>query len=291
MKTSPFPDSFNFVLNMHASSLIFLSLILLSVHSLNLNSKRRSKETIKDTPCSGCFWPFDTATYNIRGFIKNAMTNEVFSSTQLSSSHVQVIFTSNGNNVSATVNADNSTYSIQLAPGVYTRWAIMDGMVPATTTVNISVADSFETQNSNSVLFAPIYTGWRAVLSWNTVQDLDAYVIAGSGYKVSFKTKSSPLKDVTLDVDNRNGSGPETATFNFTTKSAGSYKFFVNSYSKQPLQSSQAKVDVYHGNGQVGELQPPSAGSKAYWYVFKIDVASSGTQTFSVVNQYTDALA
>lgn len=276
---------------MHFSSLIFLSLILLSVHSLNLNSKRRSKAAIKDTPCSGCFWPFGTSTFNVRGFIKNAMTNEVFSSTQLSSGHIQIIFTSNGKNVSATVNTANSTYSIQLAPGVYTRWAVMDGMVQSTTTVNISAADSFETQNSNSVLFAPVYTGWRAVLSWNTAQDLDAYVIAGSGDKVSFKVKSSPLGDVSLDVDNRNGAGPETFTFNFTAKSAGTYKYFVNSYSKQPLETSQAKVVVYHGNGQVGEFQPPSAGSKAYWYVFKIDVASSGTQTFSIVNQYTDALA
>ena len=276
---------------MHASSLIFLSLILLSVHSLNLNSKRRSQETIKDAPCSGCFGPFGTTSYTVRGFIKNAMTNEVFSSTLLSSSHVQVTFSSNGKNVSATVNAANSTYSVQLAPGVYTRWAVMDGMVQATTTVNISAADSNETQSSNSVLFAPIYTGWRAVLSWNTVQDLDSYVITGTGEKVCFKPKISLLGDVSLDIDNRNGSGPETVTFNFTTKSAGSYKYFVNSYSKLPLESSQAKVVVYHGNGQVGEFQPPSTGSKAYWYAFKIDVAAGGTQTFSVVNQYTDVLA
>ena len=362
---------------MQTSSLIFLSLILLSVHSLNLESKLRTKDTSSSrltfeqnscsnsAPAEGCVWLFtdyvtkievcannpDLRTvsfdkialavqvgpttnvtlynsynyqgstkfygttgyyqlldflcqtssvgvissrivnYNIRGYLKSALTNAVFTSDQISGGHVQVIFTNSaGKNFSSTINAANSTYSISLPSGTYTRWAVMDGMVQATTQITVGAADSLETVNENSVLFAPVITGWRAVLSWNTEQDLDTYVITPSGDKVWYRKKASDDGSVNLDIDNRVGSGPETLTFNFTKTSAGTYKYFVNSYSKKPLDQSQSKVVVYHGNGQVAEMSPP-ANPKTYWYVFKIDVVANGAQTFAIVNQYTDTLA
>lgn len=361
---------------MQTSSLIFLSLILLSVHSFQLESKFRWKESSKtwQNPCStvapaeGCLWLFtDYVTYiqvcannpdlrtvsfdklplavqvgpntnaslydnynyqgntrffgtpgyyqlldflcstssvgvksnrvvivnyNIRGYIKNALTNLVFSSDQISGGHVSVIFTSSsGQNYSSTINAANSTYSIQLPPGNYTRWAIMDSMVQATTSITVVANDSLETVAQNSVLFSTVITGWRAVLSWNTVQDLDTYVLTPSGDKVWYNKKTSTDGSVNLDIDNRNGSGPETLTFNFTKTSAGTYKYFVNSYTKLPLEQSQSKVVLYHGNGQVAEVQPPPAPSKTYWAVFQISVVANGAQTYSLINQYQDALS
>lgn len=229
--------------------------------------------------------------YNIRGYIKSALTNTAFTSDQITAGHVQVIFTSSaGKNFNATINPANSKYSISLPSGTYIRWAVMDGMVQAHTQITLGSADSLEKVNENTILFAPVFNGWRAVLSWKTAQDLDSYALTPKGEKIWYRKKASNDGSVTLDLDNRVGSGPETLTFNFTKTSAGTYKYFVNSYSKKPLDKSQSTVVVYHGNGQVAEITP-SGNPKTYWYVFKIDVVANGAQTFSLVNQYKDTLA
>ena len=228
-------------------------------------------------------------TYAVRGYIKNALTNLVFTSAQIQSGSVQVIFTVNSQNYSATINAANSTYSVQIPAGNYTRWASMLNMVQATTIISVS-GNSYEDTNSNSVLFATVINGWRAVLTWNTVQDLDAYCSAPGNEVVYYKKMKSNDGFVSLDIDNRNGSGPETMTFNFTSTTQGTYNYYVNSYSKLPLNQSQAKVVLYQGGNQIVEVLPPANTSLTYWNVFKIVVVKGGSQTYSLVNSYTNTI-
>lgn len=227
--------------------------------------------------------------YSMRGWIKNAQTNQPFAASDLSS--VAISFTGNGQTYNAIIIAQNSTYSIQLSAGTYTRNATLTNYVPSGSSITVS-ANTDETNADNSVLFSVIFQGWRSVLSWNTKQDLDAYTKLPNGEIVYYKNKISKDKSVTLDVDNRDGSGPETTTFNFNTSSiVGNYNFYVNSYSQLPLNASLAKVTVYHGSLEVVELQIPSNVAGAlYWNVFAINVAAGGVQTYSQVNQYKAAM-
>ena len=228
-------------------------------------------------------------TYAVRGYIKNALTNLVFSSAQIQSGSVQVIFTLNSKNYSAAINAANSTYSIQLPAGNYTRWAKMVNMSQTTTNISVS-GNSYEDTNANSVLFTTVITGWRAVLTWNTIQDLDTYCSAPGKEVLYYKKKNSNDGVVSLDIDNRNGTGPETMTFNFTSTSQGTYNYYVSSYSKLPLNQSQSKVVLYFGGNQVVEVLPPANNVLTYWNVFQIVVVQGGSQTYSLINTYTNTI-
>lgn len=227
-------------------------------------------------------------TYTVRGYIKNALTNAVFSADDLQS--VSVTFTdSNGVSYSATINTENSTYVVQLpALGTYTRNGTMTDKVPAGTSIDVT-GNSDESVSKNTIFFAEVINGWRAVLSWNTVQDLDTYVYLPDKTKVWYRKKVSTDATVKLDIDDRTGTGPETTTF-YLDSAQGSYKYFINSYSRLPLNTSEAKVVVYHGAYQIAELTPPTGPSKTYWYVFRID-ANNGSEEYVEANSYSATIS
>lgn len=227
-------------------------------------------------------------TYTIRGYIKNALTGKVFASSDLGS--VSINFTdSTGAKFPATIIASNSTYYVQLPSlGKYSRNGTMTGKVPTGTTIDVT-ASSDESAAVNTVYFSEVVKGWRAVLSWNTKQDLDTFVITPSNSQVWYKNKTDGGA-ITLDVDDRTGAGPETLTFNFSSTSSGSYRYYINSFSKLPLNTSESKVVVYHGSYQIAELTPPSGTALTYWYVFRID-ANKGTEQYVEINKYVSSLS
>ena len=166
----------------------------------------------------------------------------------------------------------------------------MTNYITASSNLNIT-GSSDESTNANTVLLVPVYEGWRAVLSWKTTVDLDAYTKLPDGTIVYYKNKVSNDKVVSNDVDNRNGSGPETTTFNFTNSSSGTYQYYVNSYSKTQLNVSEATVTVYHGSSQVAQINAPNdVASLLYWNVFNINVVAGGAQTYAQVNKYVTGL-
>lgn len=225
--------------------------------------------------------------YTIRGYVKNAMTGKLFASSELGS--VSIIFTdSSGVQYPATINAENSTYVVVLpAVGEYLRNGTMTDKVPTGTKINVE-GSSDETSNSNTVIFSEVTTGWRAVLTWNTAQDLDTIVVTPKPLKIWWRKKTDGT--VTLDVDDRYGPGPETLTLNLGATNSGAYKYYIDSWSNKPLNSSEAKVVLYHGSYQIAELTPPTDQvALEYWYVFKI-TANKGTEEYTEVNQYTNTL-
>jgi hypothetical protein len=143
------------------------------------------------------------------------------------------------------------------------------------------------------VFFAPadlVKEEWRVVLRWNSEpRDLDLHCkMNKKPFDVYFGSKNAggradPAKGkIELDVDVRNGFGPETITF--TPLQDVNYRFFVSNYSGGrnresgvPLSQSGATVTVYMGSDDVktfsvGEdIMMDTEGSHAfYWNVFEI---------------------
>lgn len=130
----------------------------------------------------------------------------------------------------------------------------------------------------------------RAVLTWGEKpRDLDAHISfdlsSGDSGHVFYNNKSYYLNGVCiskLDVDDRNGYGPETTTiYNDTT---GDYTYYVKNYSKEieMKDGGFVMVKVYLGNSAAPSYtfsMPCKPGTK--WSVFKYN---SSTGRIAVVN-------
>jgi uncharacterized protein YfaP (DUF2135 family) len=126
----------------------------------------------------------------------------------------------------------------------------------------------------------------RLVLTWGKEPaDLDAHLEGplpdGERFHVYFHQRGD-LKSkefVNLDVDDRNGEGPETITVLGVLP--GEYRFFVHDYTNRDhpeadaLARSGAVVKVYHG-GQTHQFAPESNLAGNLWNVCTIDVTPSG---------------
>lgn len=69
--------------------------------------------------------------------------------------------------------------------------------------------------------------------------------------------QSHTWRDAWLDVDDRDGYGPENMYFHVVD--GGRYEFYVINYSmEQPLMSSEANVVLYKGNTPIRHWEIPS---------------------------------
>ena len=120
---------------------------------------------------------------------------------------------------------------------------------------------------------------WRAVLTWGEApRDVDSHlsgtVSDGSSFHVYYVDKEYMRDDGTLeawlDVDDVDSYGPETVTFNVSDQEE--YHYYLHNYSgEQELRTSNAKVEVYHGNELVKTYRiPQNLNNYYYWNVFEI---------------------
>ena len=146
----------------------------------------------------------------------------------------------------------------------------------------------------------------RVVLTWGSEpKDLDLHLYGplgvGQRYHVSHKTKQQG--NIVLDVDNREGHGPETASLNRAT--AGAHEIKVHAYREAKdaaggkdtgngsLASSRATVRIYIFGAkepQTLQVDPKAAGS--VWNVGRLEVIANGQIRFFKTNQnaYSDNL-
>lgn len=125
---------------------------------------------------------------------------------------------------------------------------------------------------------------WSAVLTWGSaVRDMDLYSILPNGKKVYFRNKQSG--NVTLDVDDRDGAGPETLNFNSVV--SGTYQIWVHDYSREvAITQSEAQVVVYRGDTQVEAFTVPTsgAGGELWWHVCDLNADSGSLETANTVS-------
>jgi hypothetical protein len=112
----------------------------------------------------------------------------------------------------------------------------------------------------------------RVVLSWGwKPADLDIHAIYGTNH-VYYGKQNGP--GANLDVDDRNGYGPETITV--VERDADEYTFWVRDYTNKKyrtdeLSRSNAKVFVYRGDELVNTYYLPGQQEGNLWKVFSID--------------------
>ena len=164
----------------------------------------------------------NTATQTIRGYLKSALDNTVLSATVLSNTISISFVDSSGKSYQATVTASTGIYSVQLPPGTYQRNASLTGYISSSTSITVTTS-SDETNNANTILFAPVFQGWRAVFTWGAIDpDMDSYTKTPSGEIIYFRKKASSDMAVQLDIDSRN-MGPDTMSYTFNAASSGTY--------------------------------------------------------------------
>lgn len=170
-------------------------------------------------------------------------------------------------------------YTLQLMPGSYTLTFEKDGYIR--TTADVRITQGGDTQRDCSMSRELSSNEYRVVLTWSsTPQDLDSHLLGatvrGLTYHVywSDKTPSAANNEAQLDVDDRDGFGPETTTFTVTNN--GTYVYYVKDFTNggtvraAGLQNSSAKVEVYSGNERVAVYTVPT-GRGRYWEIFRIE--------------------
>lgn len=224
--------------------------------------------------------PQPQAQFTIRGYVRNAQNNQIIPQSELTSGNAKITFTDSNNN-SYTATISNGIYEVVLPAGNYTRAISLDGYISSHSNFNVtqSLAESdFITQ----ILVSKILQGaYRIVLTWkDKPADIDSYIETPSSEYVSYNIRESSDGKVKLDVDDRDGHGPETITIQ--ENSNGAHKYFVHNYSNEALLStSGAHVVVYHGSDQIKDFDVPTTGTGRIWNVFTFNPA---TQTFTTVN-------
>jgi uncharacterized protein YfaP (DUF2135 family) len=187
-------------------------------------------------------------------------------------------------------------------------WFRLTGLPPGVVPIEVS-APGFTAERCDWELAAGRESGVRVVLSpgleegqvrvvltWGEdPEDLDAHLKGplpdGDEFHVYFHDKGD-LKSrqfVRLDVDDRNGEGPETITVLGVLP--GTYRYFVHDYSNRDdaqssrLARSGAEVKVYHG-GQKHAFRAGHDRVGNLWNVCTIEVLPDGTALVTKTDTY-----
>ena len=122
--------------------------------------------------------------------------------------------------------------------------------------------------------------GIRVVLTWGSApRDLDSHTTFG-GNHVYYGQKN--LYNVSLDVDDTSGYGPETTTITNIDSYNYTYTYYVYNYTGSPsITASGAQVQIYFGNTLAYTLYVPTSGSGYNWNVFTYN---SQTGEFKILN-------
>jgi hypothetical protein len=139
--------------------------------------------------------------------------------------------------------------------------------------------------------------GYRIVLTWQrTPVDLDTYLLTppinDTTWKIAYYRRgySTQSPFATLDIDRKQGFGPETLTIRRFF--SGTYKYSVeNSGAKsdpntRPLGGCGATVEVYSDSGLVRRFVVPDVGGRLldWWHVFTIDGATGRITPVNVLD-------
>lgn len=191
----------------------------------------------------------------------------------------QIIFRRGSNNYSGEAAAIGETgiydglINKSLPSGMYTVESKCDGFMTEYRNVFLSSA----TQDSFKILMTPQLSEGeiRIVLDWGAYpQDEDSHLFTPSGEQVCYY--STDIYGANLDVDDRDGYGPETVTI--THLEQGVYKYYVADYThcstnevrSTALSESGATVRVYTERGLEKTFYVPKNQKGVIWEVFSI---------------------
>lgn len=159
--------------------------------------------------------------------------------------------------------------------GLYSFTFSKQGFIGAGFTFEVIAGTIFSNRFSVSPLIE--LGAIRIVLEWGSKpRDLDAHLIKDGAYHISYREKAvADDQSARLDIDARNGYGPETITIR-NTDSQGSYSYYVFDYTNKNEQGSKqigkskAIVRVYNNSGLLNEFHVDKTMRGDKWDVFTI---------------------
>lgn len=222
------------------------------------------------------------------GIVLNAMTSEGVESANINleaqgdSSHSASVQTESDGSFSTELEAD--TYNITISAENYEE-----------ETFEFTIEENSNYSGEQFTISPSLASGSaRIVLEWGDYpEDLDSYLMGttddGTTVDISFHNEQC-TKDgeviAELDVDERDGHGPETITLNDLN---GTYRYLVDDFTESgKLQEYGATVKVYIS----GKSQPevitiaPDAGVKNVWEVFELDHGKLNILNRAAVEDY-----
>jgi hypothetical protein len=192
----------------------------------------------------------------------------------------------------------------------------IDGIATGPYTVTISAAEfvdrvitGFEVgegvnelpRNLSIIAETPPEGAFRIVLSWGeSPSDLDSHLTGPDGDEDRFHvlwSDMNPVDFASLDLDERDGEGPETITL--TPENDGVYRYSVHNYSDQSeigsqglageiANSSPALVQVYTESELIREYAAPESTPGNTWRIFEMTVDGDDV-SFDDINEYVSA--
>lgn len=212
--------------------------------------------------------PEGTSQGEISGVILNAITGHI-------ETGVTIVARKGINNTNSSTKStldatSKKGYEFVGAPGNYTLIAMKHGFIEKSFPITIT---SGQNRYTDAVAISPTLSAdqMRVVLRWSKQPrdlDLHLYMIDPATNKQEAiigwmdKSFSNSETSIELDVDNREGEGPETITV--TNILPKRYVIFVHNASSpsstgtKPLSDSQAVLDVYIGNTLVKTYNVPN---------------------------------
>jgi hypothetical protein len=159
--------------------------------------------------------------------------------------------------------------------GVYNFSFAKQGFIGASFTFEVIAGTIFSNRFSVSPLIE--LGAIRIVLEWGSKpRDLDAHLVKDGVYHISYHDKIvADDQSARLDLDDRNGYGPETITIR-KTDSRGSYSYYVFDYSNKnepgskQIGKSKAIVRIYSNSGLLNEFRVTKSMTGDKWNVFTI---------------------
>lgn len=193
----------------------------------------------------------------------------------------------NGTSLCATTDA-NGNYTVADAPAG-------DQVLNVTAGGYITVNDQAVTITAGATTTQPVALSpelaageLRIVLTWGTApSDLDSTLWLPSATRIDYNVKGLTIENVTLDLDDTSGEGPETITI-VQLAGSGTYTYAVLNFtgnSGGTLSASGAVVRVYRGDQEIGTYTVPTTGDGVWWNVFTLDGA---TGAITPVNTLSD---
>lgn len=164
----------------------------------------------------------------------------------------------------------NGSYELAMAEGEYQITVTAEGYIEEIFEIEVKDKDI---KNENFTISPELNEGEiRIVLEWGaSPSDLDAYLFKNSlsdQSPVYFGGKGSESKGAELDIDDRNGYGPETITI-YDTQSTWIYGVQDYTHTEMGIADSGVTVKVYIP-GKTPKIYTAPTGDGAYWTVCKI---------------------
>ena len=189
---------------------------------------------------------------------------------------------------SATTNSLGVYTLSNVLAGSHTVTASKSGYVTNTRSVTVVP----ETTQTAPIALSPIISAgngdYRVILSWGaTPLDVDShlYVPNGSGMgHVYYASRGSSIlfPFANLDLDDRDGYGPETITI--VQNQPGVYQYWVYNWSGTPaLGTSGATVKLYDANSVLATFTVPTSATGRAWHVFDLNAQTGAITTVDTV--------